>query len=91
MSPYLSDRNADFKKYHSDFIGLAGTKKQIAHFARLFGMSFMPSQEVDKNKSYEVNHSASFYLTDQRANLYAVFSTPHDMEMIYKDIIKTIK
>jgi protein SCO1/2 len=75
------------QNYHQDFIGLSGTKSQIATFAKQFSMPFFPSEETDKNKPYEVNHSASFYLTNPDGELYAVFSTPHNVENIYADLL----
>jgi len=78
-------------RYHNDFIGLTGTKRQIEGFSKQFGMPFMPSNETDKNKSYEVSHSASYYLTNPKAQLEAVFSTPHVLENIYTDIFNILK
>jgi protein SCO1/2 len=77
-------------RYEDDFIGLTGTKEQIKVFARLFAMAFLPSNETDKTKDYEVNHSATFYLTDPQANLYALFSTPHQSEKILADMIQIL-
>lgn len=76
------------KKYHSDFIGLSGSKKQIADFAREFSMPFLPSAETDKNKPYEVNHSASIYLTNPDGELHAVFSTPHNVSKMHTDLLQ---
>jgi len=78
------------KKYHSDFIGLSGTKEQIAGFAKQFSMPFLPSNETDKNKSYEVNHSASIYLTNPEGQLYAIFSTPHDVDNMHSDLVQIL-
>ncbi|MDX2505459.1 MAG: SCO family protein [Gammaproteobacteria bacterium] len=78
------------KKYHSDFIGLSGTKNQIGVFAKQFAMPFLPSEETDKNKQYEVNHSASIYLTNPDGELYAVFSTPHDVNNMHADLLQII-
>lgn len=78
------------KKYHQDFIGLSGTKEQIAGFAKQFSMPFLPSEETDKNKQYEVNHSASIYLTNPDGDLFAVFSTPHDVDKMQADLLQII-
>lgn len=78
------------KNYHHDFIGLSGTKDQIAVFAKQFSMPFLPSDETDINKQYEVNHSASIYLTNPRGELYAVFSTPHDVADMHSDLLQII-
>ena len=76
------------KDYHPDFIGLSGTKEQIAGFAKQFAMPFLPSDETDKNKQYEVNHSASIYLTNPEGELFAVFSTPHDIDKMHADLLQ---
>lgn len=78
------------KKFHPDFIGLSGTKDQIAGFAKQFSMPFLPSDETDKNKSYEINHSASIYLTNPEGQLYAIFSTPHDVDKMHADLLQII-
>lgn len=78
------------KKFHHDFIGLSGTKDQIAVFAKQFSMPFLPSEETDINKQYEVNHSASIYLTNPDGELYAVFSTPHDVADMHSDLLQII-
>ncbi|WP_198263472.1 SCO family protein [sulfur-oxidizing endosymbiont of Gigantopelta aegis] len=78
------------KNYHSDFIGLSGTKEQIAGFAKQFAMPFLPSNETDKHKQYEVNHSASIYLTNPEGQLHAVFSTPHNVDNMKSDMVKIL-
>lgn len=78
------------KKFHPDFIGLSGTKDQIAVFAKQFSMPFFPSDETDKTKQYEVNHSASIYLTNPQGKLHAVFSTPHDISDMHVDMLQIV-
>ena len=78
------------KKFHQDFIGLSGSKEQIAVFAKQFSMPFLPSNETDKNKSYEINHSASIYLTNPNGELYAIFSTPHNVDNMAADLLQII-
>ncbi len=78
------------KKFHPDFIGLSGTKDQIAVFAKQFSMPFLPSDETDRNKQYEVNHSASIYLTNPQGQLHAVFSTPHDVNNMHADMLQML-
>ena len=73
-------------KFNNDFIGLSGTKEQIGSFAKQFSMPFLPSEETDKTKAYEVNHSATFYLTNPKGEFFALFNTPHEMEKITADI-----
>lgn len=80
---------SDFvKNFHPDFIGLSGSNEQIAGFAKQFSMPYLPSKETDKNKPYEVNHSASIYLTNPDGDLYAVFSTPHDVDKMHADLLQ---
>ena len=74
------------KKFHNDFIGLSGTEVQIKGFAKQFSMPFLPSKETDKTKQYEVNHSATFYLTTPTGELFALYNAPHDVEKITTDI-----
>lgn len=82
---------ADFvTRFHPGFIGLSGNKGAIAVFAKQFSMPFFPAATEDATQNYEVNHSATFYLTNPDGQLHAVISTPHNVGDIYNDLLTII-
>lgn len=74
--------------FNPDFVGLGGTKEQVASLARQIGVAYFVNEKNDDG-DYLVDHSASVFLIDPEGRLLAVFSAPHkadDMQQRFQQI-----
>ncbi len=76
-APVLADYLSNF---HARFIGLTGTKGQVADTARTFGVYYArvksrnaPDRNPDGEKEYLMNHSAFIFLMDGDGRFRAAF------------------
>lgn len=62
--------------FDEDHLGVTGDDGQLHEFALQVGAIYELGTP-DENSSYEVAHSASIFLIDPQARVYAEFSPPH--------------
>jgi len=73
--------------YHPDFIGLTGSPEDIKKYSRQMGVIYERRDNEDEpdSEQYLVDHSSAILLTNPDGQLQAVFSAPHNAELIIKD------
>ena len=87
--------------YHSSFIGITGKQSTIDQLAKSMGVSyervyhlngrallFDPQKGIPEGleNSYFINHSASIFLVNPNGKLHAIFSAPHQPDVMIRDI-----
>ncbi len=62
--------------FAQNFMGVRGSDEQLRKLAMAIGAMY-EREEPDENGDYEVAHSASIFLVDPAARVFAAFSPPH--------------
>lgn len=70
--------------FHPGLIGATGSPEEIGRLAHQLGI-FYARAEDGGDGDYLIDHSASLLLFDPNGQLRALFSTPHDPEVIAAD------
>jgi protein SCO1/2 len=84
------EKLASYVKFFSpSFLGVTGTQETIAKFTREMGIPVAIHRLEDGN--YTVDHSAIILLIDPNAALTAVFSTPHEPQVIAADYRRIVE
>jgi protein SCO1 len=71
------------KFFSPSFVGVTGSKESIENFTQAMGVPVAIAKNGDG--SYSVDHSASIFLINPKAEFRALFSTPHDANKIAAD------
>jgi len=82
-----ADKLGEYVGYFDpDFRGVTGAPEQLYALALQIGAMYelLPA---DENGSYEVAHSASIFLVDPQARMYAAFSPPLQSDQIAKKLV----
>jgi len=90
------DKPGVLKKYvgyfHKNFTGVTGDKAEIANLAKQLGASY---EVLDDGKSdnYPVNHTGLLFVTNPDARYAAIFSPPHEADLIESrlDLLRKIE
>lgn len=83
-------RLAEFVTFFDpSFIGATGNDAALAPLVKNLGV-FYQRKEGKKKGSYTVNHTSSVFLVDPKGRLKAIFSWPHDPQVMAKDYPKII-
>ncbi len=78
----------DYVSYFNvDFTGVTGELQALQGLAQSLGIAFGIEGD-EESEDYEVFHSARIMLIDPEAKLKALFSTPHDVDVIASDYEK---
>ena len=72
--------------FHPDFVGVTGDEDQILQLTRQIGILHARAEE-GAGDDYLVDHSASIMLFDPDGKFHAVFSMPHDPQLIASDFL----
>ncbi len=84
--------------YHPDFIGVTGTADEVDPLTRAVGVIYervyykegkqvvIPPGEKPTDMAYLINHSATIQLINPEGKLHAIFSTPHQIEVMARDL-----
>jgi protein SCO1/2 len=72
--------------FGKSFIGVRGSDDQLKKLALAIGAMYERAAP-DENGDYEVAHSASIFLVDPEARLFAMFSPPHQSADIAKQFV----
>lgn len=76
--------------FNHDMVGLTGKKEQIDNLTQSIGAIYAIGKDTSEN--YLVDHSAHIFVIAPDGKMVALFSTPHDAEIIADDfkIISTL-
>ncbi len=87
--------------YHPSILGVTGKQSDVDRLSRAMGafhervyhqngrvVAFDAEDEVPEGleNSYLVNHSATIFLVNPEGDLHAVFSAPHDPDVMLRDL-----
>lgn len=79
----------EYVRYFNNFtIGLTGSRDEIKQLTQQLGVVYTTPDnetETEANIDYVVDHSAHIFLVSPDGNLFALFSTPHEVETIVND------
>lgn len=67
--------------FNREFIGLGGTPEQMHSLTQQMGIPYFYAP-ADESGNYNVDHSASLFLLDERARLVGIFSGQHQRDDI---------
>ena len=70
--------------FNQDMVGLTGSDEELAKLTQALGVVYTSSVD-NKNEDYLVDHSAHIFLVAPNGNLAALFSTPHETQIITDD------
>ncbi len=88
--------------YHPDFIGATGGKDEVDTLTRSLGVMYervyyqngkqiivdeAKLQSEGIQQAYLINHSATIFLINPEGKFHAIFSTPHNPEVMQRDLI----
>lgn len=79
--------------FNSQFIGATGKQSVLNQLTQSFSVVTMKVMNKDSEHGahYTIDHSGVILLVDPKAELYAIFSTPHNPAIIAKDVEHIIK
>lgn len=81
------ERLSDYVTYFDQaFTGVTGPEAELARFARNLGVVYARAKQDAQDSNYLVDHSASMLLLNPKAELFAVFSAPHEPEILAKNL-----
>ena len=76
--------------FDQEFIGVTGTVESIDAFAKSVSMPYSIG-EKDENGHYNVDHSASFLVMNEKGNIKAFISQPQPLAAVSEDLLKISK
>lgn len=79
LNDYIAYFNPDFKAYTAD----AENLKQLA--AQL-GVAYQVEDHAPGDKTYQVDHTAAWFVLNNSAERVGIFTTPHDVDTISSDL-----
>ena len=81
-------RLAEYVTYFDpDFLGVTGPPEQLAPLAMQIGVAFRIEPHEPGSTSYSVDHSASVFLTDPEGRLHGIFPSPHEPDLMIRDLL----
>ena len=84
-------RLAEYVTYFDpDFKGVTGAPEQLAPLAMQIGVAYRIEPHEAGDSSYAVDHSASVFLTDPDGRLHGIFPSPHDPELMIRDLLTVL-
>lgn len=85
------DEIAKLKTYTNAFsehaLGVTAAPEQLAPFLKNMGVIAMKQPPTQESSSYLVDHSSSIFLIAPDTGISALFSTPHNAEVIAQDFL----
>jgi protein SCO1/2 len=81
------ERLAEYVSYFDpEFQGVTGAAEQLAPLAMQIGVAYRIEPHESGDANYSVDHSASVFLTDPDGRLYGIFPSPHDPDLMIRDL-----
>jgi len=72
--------------FNASFQGVTGPVMAIQRLSKQMGVVYIRAQqEEQRNANYQIDHSGTLYLIDPAGKLVAVFSPPHEKDIIAQD------
>jgi len=84
------ERMAEYVAYFDpEFRGLVGPYAQLEQLTRPAGIAYIvPDAQADEN--YLVDHSSSITLLDPDGRIHAIFTAPHDANILARDFVTVV-
>jgi protein SCO1/2 len=76
--------------FNPDFLGVTGDPKQLSPLALRIGVAHRIEPHEPGSEDYAVDHSASVFLINPRAQLHGVFPSPHVPELMIRDLLMVL-
>lgn len=73
------------KNFNKHFIGLAGSKTQIESLSKALGVVAKKITIGRNNADYIFDHSSTLYIINPKGQVQAIFTAPHDADVLAKD------
>ncbi len=70
--------------FNQDMIGLTGNDEELKNLTKELGVVYTTPTDSE-NENYLIDHSAQIFLVAPNGNLEALFSTPHETQIIADD------
>ena len=78
------------KSFHPSLIGLTGTEEQVKGVAKAYRVYFKKVPDEKTPGAYSVDHSAFFYLMDEKGKYVRHFSHSVDPETLAAELAKSL-
>jgi len=77
-------------RFNKGFIGVSGEQNQIANLARNLGVVYKQISVGEDNENYLFDHSSTIYVINPKGELQALFTAPHNPEVISSQLKQII-
>ncbi len=74
-------------QFNSDFIGVTGNEKDLDKLKNFMGVLVMAPSGKDVEGHYDIDHSGAIMLINPKGQLHALFTTPHNTDVIAREIM----
>lgn len=79
LNDYIAYFNPDFKAYTAD-------TENLNQLAAQLGVAYQVEDHAPGDKTYQVDHTAAWFVLNNSAERVGVFTTPHDVDTISSDL-----
>lgn len=79
LNDYIAYFNPDFKAYTAD-------AKNLKQLAAQLGVAYQVEDHAPGDKTYQVDHTAAWFVLNNSAERVGIFTTPHDVDTISSDL-----
>ena len=79
LKNYIDYFNPDFKAYTAD-------PENLNKLASRLGVAYQVEDHEPGDKTYQVDHTAAWFVLDDQAQRVGIFTTPHEVETITADL-----
>lgn len=76
--------------FDPDFLGVTGAPEQLSPLALRIGVAYRIEPHEPGSGNYSVDHSASVFLVDPQARVHGVFPSPHDPDLMVRDLLMVL-
>ncbi|KAA3650827.1 MAG: SCO family protein [Proteobacteria bacterium] len=84
LNDYIAYFNPDFKAYTADAENLKKLASQL-------GVAYQVEDHEPGDKTYQVDHTAAWFVLNQAAQRVGIFTTPHDVDIISADLQQLVQ
>ncbi len=79
--------------FNKEFIGATGSSEQLKKLTQEMSVVYMKVMQKNNKKKdhYMIDHSGTILVVDPKGQLYAIFTTPHNPDMLAKDMLRIEK
>jgi len=88
----LAQLNKYIRYFNTDFIGVTGSQKQLSTLSRQMGVVYDKVYLGErKDDDYLMEHSTSLAVVNPKGGIQAIFTAPHDVDIMADDIAAVYK